>query len=31
MVQGKALDFKVGPDNILRCNGRVCVCPMCQK
>jgi len=25
MVQGKALDFKVGQDNILRCNGWVCV------
>ncbi|XP_058784339.1 uncharacterized protein LOC131659121 [Vicia villosa] len=25
MVQGKAPDFKVGPDNILRCNKRVCV------
>lgn len=25
MVQGKALGFKVGPDNILRCNRRVCV------
>jgi hypothetical protein len=25
MVQGKATDFKVGPDNILRCNERICV------